>query len=276
MTNWHITETEFNPEALHHKETVFTIGNGYLGTRGAFEEGYPDAWPVTLVHGLFDDAPQVYTELANVPNWLPFVLFVNGERFGMDRGTVLSYRRDLDLQTGVLTRTVRWRSPAGHTVDLAIERFASLADPHLLCIRYRVTAPDIEDEDESRLGRSNFARPAFLRQAQDRLPDPGQKRGFGNPLGATLGLEFRAGLDGHVYNASLVHWRLVEQGNVGERGVYLHVRTRSSDIGLCEACHLAVSGGEDIAYANLDCECAPTVVARLTLRPGEQVVADKL
>jgi kojibiose phosphorylase len=197
MTNWLITETEFNPNTLHHKETVFTIGNGYLGTRGAFEEGYPDAWPATLVHGLFDDAPVVYTELANVPNWLPFILFVNGERFRMDRGTLLSYRRDLDLRTGVLTRTVRWRSPAGHTVDLTIERFASLADPHLLAIRYRATALDFE--------------------------------------GA---LEFRAGLDGHVDNAGLSHWRPVEQGTVGERGVYLHVRTRGSGIELCEACHL--------------------------------------
>ena len=180
MTNWHITETEFNPNTLHHKETVFTTGNGYLGTRGAFEEGYPDAWPATLVHGLFDDAPLVYTELANVPNWLPFILFVDGERFRLDRGTLLSYRRDLSLRTGILTRTVRWRSPAGHTVDLEIERFASLADPHLLGIRYRVTALGLEDEDKDRLSRSNFARPGS--------PDPGQKRGFGNPLRAILDL----------------------------------------------------------------------------------------
>jgi kojibiose phosphorylase len=235
MSTWHITETEFDPQALHHKETVFTIGNGYLGTRGAFEEGYPDDWPATLVHGVFDDAPRVHTELANVPNWLPFVLFVNGERFRMDRGTPLSYRRDLDLRTGALTRTVRWRGPAGHTVHLAIERFASLAAPHILGIRYRVTALDFE-------GR----------------------------------IEFRAGLDGHVDNARLVHWRLVEQGNVEERGVYLHVRTRGSGIELCAACYLTVSGGEGVTYAYRDCECAPAVVAHVTLRPGEQVVADKL
>ncbi|MBE9507052.1 MAG: beta-phosphoglucomutase, partial [Chloroflexi bacterium] len=230
-TNWHITETEFNPATLHHKETVFTIGNGCLGTRGTFEEGYPDDWPATLVHGVFDDAPRVYTELANAPNWLPFALFVNGERFRMDRGTVLSYRRDLDLRTGVLTRTVRWRSPAGHTVDLVIERFASLANPHLLSIRYRVTALDFE--------------------------------------GA---LEFHAGLDGHVDNAGLIHWRLVDQGPalslskgaIGQQGVYLHVRTRGSGIELCEACHLAVSGGEGVTYTHRDCECAPAVVAHLT------------
>jgi len=233
--NWFICETEFAPERLHHQETVFTVGNGYLGTRGAFEEGYPDDRPVTLVHGVFDDVPVVYTELANVPNWLPFILFVNGERFGMDRGTVLSYERTLDLRTGGLTRAVRWRSPDGHTVDLAIERFASLADRHLLGIRYRATALD---------------------------------------FGGTL--EFRAGLDGHVDNDGWVHWRLVDQGAVGQQGAYLHVHTRSSGIELCEAFHLAVSGGGGATYTYHDCDWTPYMVARLTVQPGEQVTACKL
>jgi trehalose/maltose hydrolase-like predicted phosphorylase len=154
--NWHIIETEFDPQALHHKETVFTIGNGYLGTRGTFEERYPGDCPVTLVHGVFDDTPLVHTELVNAPNWLPFVLLVNGEQFRMDRGTVLSYRRDLDLRTSTLTRAVRWRSSAGHTVDLAIERFASLADRHLLGIRYHVAALDFEGTLELRAGLDGY------------------------------------------------------------------------------------------------------------------------
>ncbi|MEA3340592.1 MAG: hypothetical protein U9R15_11550, partial [Chloroflexota bacterium] len=44
-TKWIITESEFDPTHLHHQETVFTLGNGYLGTRGAFEEGCPGDWP---------------------------------------------------------------------------------------------------------------------------------------------------------------------------------------------------------------------------------------
>jgi trehalose/maltose hydrolase-like predicted phosphorylase len=149
---WLITETSFDPAKLHHKETVFTIGNGYLGTRGAFEEGYPGARPATLIHGIFDDVPILHTELANVPDWLPFVLLVNGERFGMDRGKVLDYERTLDLRRGVLARKVRWRSPAGHTVDIRIERFASLADPHVMAIRYQVTALDFDGRIEFRAG----------------------------------------------------------------------------------------------------------------------------
>jgi len=150
--SWTITEPKFDPARLHHQETVFTLGNGYLGTRGAFEEGYPGARPATLIHGVFDDAPIVHTELANAPDWLPFELLVQGERFGMDRGELLDYRRTLDLRRGLLLREVRWRSPAGHTVDIHIERFASLADPHLAAIRYQVTPLDFDGWIEFRAG----------------------------------------------------------------------------------------------------------------------------
>ncbi len=141
---WIITEHEFNPVRLHHQETVFTLGNGYLGTRGAFEEGYPNAWAATFIHGVYDDVPVVYTELANCPDWLPLFITVLGERFRLDRGQVLRYRRWLDLRHGVLYRQVRWRSPAGHTLDLSFERFASLADPHALAIRCRIVPLDFD------------------------------------------------------------------------------------------------------------------------------------
>jgi len=150
--NWLIRETAFDPERLHHEETVFTIGNGYLGTRGAFEEGYPGATPATLVHGVWDDAPLFFTELANAPNWLPFVLSVDGERFGLGGGEVLRYERVLDMRAGMLRRQVRWRSPAGREVDVSIERFASLADEHVLAIRYGVTPLDGSAGIELRAG----------------------------------------------------------------------------------------------------------------------------
>ncbi|MFQ5343948.1 MAG: beta-phosphoglucomutase, partial [Anaerolineae bacterium] len=156
QTDWAIIETEFDPAHLHHQETVFTLGNGYLGTRGTFEEEYPGAWPATLIHGVYDDVPIFYTELANCPNWLPLVVFVAGEPFRMDRGEVLQYQRRLDLHRGVLSRDVRWRSRAGHTVDLRFERFASLADPHVLAVRCEITPVDFEGWVEIQAGINGY------------------------------------------------------------------------------------------------------------------------
>ena len=143
-TDWALIETQFDPDQLHHKETVFTIGNGYLGTRGSFEEGYPRALPATLIHGVFDDVPVVYTELANCPDWLLLSVILNGERFRLDQGEILAYERRLDLRSGLLSRSVRWRSPSGSTVDLNFERFASLADEHALGLRCQISSLNFE------------------------------------------------------------------------------------------------------------------------------------
>ena len=142
--DWLLIEPDFDPNQLHHRETVFTIGNGYLGTRGTFEEGYPRASPSTLINGVYDSVPVMYTELVNCPDWLPLVVIVNGDRFRMDQGEVLSYERRLDLRRGVLSRSVRWRSPGGKTVDLNFERFASLADQQVLALRCQVTPIDFD------------------------------------------------------------------------------------------------------------------------------------
>jgi trehalose/maltose hydrolase-like predicted phosphorylase len=146
---WNVTEEAFDPKKQHHKETIFTIGNGYLSTRGAFEEGYPNDSRATFVHGVFDDVPLVFTELANAPDWLPIHVYLNGERFSLGDGIVESFERWLDLRTGLLTRSVRWRSSAGHKATLNFERFASLQDEHLFCVRCQIT-PEFDGELEIR------------------------------------------------------------------------------------------------------------------------------
>ncbi|MGV0028375.1 beta-phosphoglucomutase [Phormidesmis priestleyi] len=141
-TDWTLIETQWNPDRLHARETVFTIGNGYVGTRGTFEEGYPRATPSTLIHGVYDSVPVMYTELVNCPDWLPLSVNLNGERFRLEQGEILSYERQLDVRRGVLSRSVQWRSPNGKTIDLKFERFASLADQHVLALRCQITPID--------------------------------------------------------------------------------------------------------------------------------------
>lgn len=139
---WNVIETEFLASELHYKETLFTIGNGYLATRGTFEEGYPGANATTFIHGVYDDVPVVYTELVNCPDWLSLQIKIAGEVFSLAQGEVLEYSRKLDLHWGILSRYVLWRSPAGNTVKLHFERLASMADEHLLILRCRVTPID--------------------------------------------------------------------------------------------------------------------------------------
>ena len=143
-TDWTLIETQFDFNKFAHRETVFTIGNGYLGTRGSFEENYTQASPATFIHGVYDSVPVVYTELVNCPDWLPLIVIVDGDRFRLDQGEILSYDRQLDLRQGLITRTVRWRSPSKKTIDLSFQRFASLADQHVLAQRCQITPVDFD------------------------------------------------------------------------------------------------------------------------------------
>jgi beta-phosphoglucomutase len=152
MDNWHILETKFDPQNPRSPETIFTIGNGYLGTRGTFEEGYPMDQAATLINGFFDDVPIVYTELANTPNWPDLQVLANGHRFNLKNAKVSGYRRDLNLHNGELTRTLNWQVPSGGQLTLEFQRFTSLADEHVVALRCQVKSIDFSGDVEFQAG----------------------------------------------------------------------------------------------------------------------------
>lgn len=151
---WTVRQDQFDPAHQNHSETIFTIGNGYFGTRGAFEEGYPGERRTTFLHGVFDDIPITLTELANAPDWLELFIRLAGETFSLDQGQLLAFERALDLRTGLLSRRLRWRSPQGRTTRLEFERFCSLSDPHTAILRVRITPEDYDGLLEIRSGIS--------------------------------------------------------------------------------------------------------------------------
>ncbi len=151
---WTLIERGFQPERLNHYETLFTIGNGYLGTRGSFEENdQPQGIAGTLIHGIYDHAAgMLVPELVNAPNWLPIHITVDGTPFTLvnDRpdnlrpvnGALLGYERALHLDRGVLNRDILFRAASGSVVRINFERFASLSDIHIMAQRVRVIAVD--------------------------------------------------------------------------------------------------------------------------------------
>lgn len=136
---WQITEQPFKPHDAPHLETIFTVGNGLVGTRATLEEGYPGDNPATLAAGIFNQPDGVNVpELVSMPNWLSLNVTINGELFQMNRGTILGYERTLDCRTGTLRRAVLWLSPKQDILRLLFDRFASLDNPHVLVLRLRI------------------------------------------------------------------------------------------------------------------------------------------
>jgi kojibiose phosphorylase len=142
---WQIVEAPFLPGKLHHTETIYTVGNGYMGVRATFEEGYPGELASTLVHGLFDHAHgDLVPELVNLPDPLPILIEVDGETFSLQDNTaasfphILGYKRTLDLKHAILERGVVWRTSAGTILQISFERFAGLDMEHLLAQRISI------------------------------------------------------------------------------------------------------------------------------------------
>lgn len=54
MDEWHIVEEGFHPERNRESESIFSIGNGYMGQRANFEEQYSgDSLQGSYVAGVY-------------------------------------------------------------------------------------------------------------------------------------------------------------------------------------------------------------------------------
>ncbi len=236
---WRVSEPVFEPAQQHVAETILAQGNGFLGTRATFEEGFTGQTRATLVHNVWDDVPLFFTELVNAPDWTAVEIFVNGERFDMAREGIGDYSRYLDLRTGALHRRLRWQiAEEGPTVDLSFERVPDLGDPHLLGVRVRV----------------------------DALDEP-------------VEVEMRATLDGHVENQGILqegttHWELLSQSAEVDEAA-LHVATRHTREGLAMVMRLNTESPLTGREA-LRCKRNPGGSIQARLEVGETLAADKL
>ena len=137
--SWLVEETGFELARANYHETLFTVGNGALGTRGSLEEGHRGQLSGTFLAGVYDGHEVPVIDLVTAPDWLDTAVFVDGVRLDVDTCTVVAHRRVLDLREGVLTRTTVFEDTQGRRTRVATGRCASMADRHLCALRLEVT-----------------------------------------------------------------------------------------------------------------------------------------
>ena len=156
---WCIRETSFDTESHFLDETLFALGNGYIGLRGTGEEGYSGPAGTSLdgtyLNGFYESEPIQYPEAAyglakvnqfmlNVPNAKGVELWLGDERFDLLTGCIQTYERVLDFRTGLLTRVVEWTSPQGRSVRVRSRRMVSFENKHLFALEFEVTSLNFE------------------------------------------------------------------------------------------------------------------------------------
>jgi len=147
---WKIIETSFYPRFLAQTETLFSLGNGYLGMRGNFDEGLPVFDNGTFINGFHETWPIPYGEAAfgfaktgqtmlNVTDGKIIRLYVDDEPFLLPAANLMLYQRVLDMRGGTLEREVLWETASGKQVLIQSSRLVSLRYRHLAAISFQVT-----------------------------------------------------------------------------------------------------------------------------------------
>lgn len=137
--NWLILQDEYLPEENLKNESIFCLSNGYLGTRGAFEEGAQISIPCTYINGVFDKSETFMRELANMPNWLGLKLYVEKELIGVETCRILEFSRVLDMKCAAVARRMITEDKKGRRTLLEYFRFISRANVHRMALRLFVT-----------------------------------------------------------------------------------------------------------------------------------------
>ncbi len=237
MNGWKLEYDGWDSHEQPLRETLCTLGNGYVATRGAAEEssaGDPH-YPGTYLAGGYNRLPTEISgrvieneDLVNWPNWLCLNFRPEGGEW-LDVGSagLLEFRQELDLKRGLLERRVRLKDGEGRITLLVSRRIVHMRQPHLAAIEWTLTA-------ENWSGR----------------------------------LEIRSALDGNVTNSGVPRYRelnsrhleFLESGELGNEAVRLMVRTTQSRITMAQ-----------VARTRLFHEDATAVVERRLILDGGSV-----
>jgi len=155
---WLIIEEGFNPENNRISESIFSIGNGKMGQRANFEEKYSgDSLRGSYVAGIYypdktrvgwwkNGYPEYFAKIINSTNWIGINISINGEELDLAKAEIISFKRVLDMQHGLLTRTFIAELKNGTQIEVNARRFVSIDNTAIGAIRYAVKAINFSGE----------------------------------------------------------------------------------------------------------------------------------
>ncbi len=139
MTEFILSENEFNKENIPWNGNRFLTGNGYFGIRGTLEEYTKENMCAINMAGIYDRAGDAWRESVNAPNPLYTYVIINGRKYALPHNKPLSHMQTLDFRNGVHSRRTEWLAEGG-IITVKCERFASMSRRHLIAMKYTVSA----------------------------------------------------------------------------------------------------------------------------------------
>lgn len=152
-----LVEKDFDKKEIKHFESLFALGNGYLGMRGTYDE--PTAGEVCgmYINGVF--ATEHYRHLVsfkgyatqneftvNLPDWRIFTVTVDGETTSLSENNISEHERRLEFDTGRLTRSFIFTTNSGKQVKIESIRLLNRREVHGAEISYMVSPLNFSGE----------------------------------------------------------------------------------------------------------------------------------
>lgn len=138
---WAIIEEGFDPERNRTSESIFSLGNEYMGVRGYAEEGYSgDSLLGSYFNGLNEQLEignhykgiiRSLRYMVNAVDWLYTRITVDGEQLDLAKCRISDYSRRLDFRSGTYRREFVWQLENGKNLKVIFTRLVSMTLSHL-------------------------------------------------------------------------------------------------------------------------------------------------
>ena len=149
ISPWTLRSAKLEKEHKRLQESLTSLGNGYMGMRGSFEETYSaDSHLGTYIAGVwFPDKtrvgwwkngyPKYFGKAINALNFSKVKIFVDEQEVDLAKNDVADFSVELDMQHGVLRRSF---TVFGVRFDVC--KFLSVAQKELAVIRWEAVSVD--------------------------------------------------------------------------------------------------------------------------------------
>lgn len=153
---WKIREEGFDSDKRGVSESLFAQANGYIGLRGTFDEPSNVGAQIegTFLNGVYVREAIHYDEnaygfashnnkLVCVPDAKDMLLHLDGADAPQKTEALAAHMRELDMQTGMLTRKGHWMLNNG-TLAFTSRRFVSLSQANIVAFEFELGAAEFE------------------------------------------------------------------------------------------------------------------------------------
>ncbi|MFF2910099.1 glycoside hydrolase family 65 protein [Paenibacillus sp. NPDC057934] len=150
IDEWSIIEESFDPGTQEISESVFSIGNGYMGGRANFEEQYSgNSLQGSYMAGVYypdktrvgwwkNGYPEYFAKVLNSTNWIGIHIDIDGTPLDLAKCTVTDFRRELNMKEGTLSRSFTAALEDGKQVKVESIRIVSMTRQEIGAIRYSI------------------------------------------------------------------------------------------------------------------------------------------